>query len=562
MSSPSLTRQRQIVLLLAMVFALLAIFPYVLHTFHPSFQGFTVIRDKDFGNYYSRFERALTGHPEEAGNGITPVGSGITGMQDAGMEAAIGTPLSWTGLSAPPLAIIISAMLTGVSFFLFYSLFLLLGYSHRLSLLVSSTYYFVLLHVVSRVVHPGWSLVLVLLSLLSFIRFLQAPTLLRAIVAGLLLALLPYVYFWAWTYVWAVCFFAALFFAFTSADDGIRKRVLRLSPIVAVLLLLSLPVVWRVLFTLKGPLGEEVFLRSDFLDTRGVESPIRSVLILVQALLVFSLFPRYKRDSRYVWVLACLFGIVAAMHQNVLHGKLLMFSSHFYPFLMISTLIAGCFALSMPRGKHPAPHQVNMSLNGSAMLRAFSLRDVLILFITLLFLAGAAVDYLPGYKFFVPTFPNFSDQHLLPAIAVLQGGERETVLTDMTTGRVVTAWTDSGIVYTTHSRFLFISDADMAERYCVSTLFSPTFPEAHRALYMEYNAILDSKEMRDRERALVSEACTRVRKAPLEYLRKYGITHVLWNSEGQPDWKMKMYPELRLDIQTSGTGFTLYRWVL
>ncbi len=561
MSSPSLTRQRQIVLLFAMIFTLLAIVPYVLHTFHPSFQGFTVIRDKDFGNYYSRFERALTGHPEEAGNGITPVGSGITGMQDAGMEAAVGTLLSWTGLSAPPLAVIISAVLTGVSFFLFYSLFLLLGFSYRLSLLVSSTYYFVLLHVVSRVIHPGWSLVLTLLALLSFIDFSRRPTVARATVSGLLLALLPYVYFWSWTYVWAVCFFGALLITFTSADDGIRKRFLRLLPIVAVLLLLSLPVVWRVLFTLKGPLGEEVFMRSDFVNTRGVESPIRSVLLLLQALLMLSLFPRFKHEMRYAWVLAFLFGIVAAMHQNVLHGKLLMFSSHFYPFLMISTLIAGCFALSMRRGKHPAHHQENIVLNRSAMLRAFSLRDALILFITLLFLSGAAVDYLPGYKFFVPTSPNFSDQHLLPAIAVLQGGERETVLTDMTTGRVVTAWTDSGIVYTTHSRFLFISDADMAERYCVSYLFSPQSPDPHRSLYMEYNPILSSKRMRDRENALVTEACSRVRKNAAQYLEKYGVAHVLWNSDGQPDWDLKQYPKLRLYIQTSGTGFVLYRWV-
>ncbi len=540
MSTTLLPRHRQIVLLFAIAFSLLAIFPYVLHTFHPSFQGFTVIRDKDFGNYYSRFERALTGHPEEAGNGITPVGSGITGMQDAGMEAAVGTLLSWTGLSAPPLAIIISAILTGVSFYLFFALFFLLGFSHRLSLLVASTYYFVLLHVVSRVVHPGWSLVLTLLALLSFIDFSRHPTVVRAIISGLFLALLPYVYFWSWTYVWGVCFFAALFLLFTRSDDAIKKRFLRLLPIVAVLLLLSLPVVWRVLFTLKGPLGAEVFMRSDFVNTRGVESPIRSVLLVLQTLLILSLFPRFKNSSRYTWVLVFLFGIVAAMHQNVLHGKLLMFSSHFYPFLMISTLIAGCFALSVPLDR---------------------IRKSLILSITALFLAGAAVDYLPGYKFFVPTPPNFADQHLLPVITFLQGGERETVLTDMTTGRVVTAWTDDGIVYTTHSRFLFISDSDMAERYCVSYLFSPAMPDAHRSLYMEYNPILTSAEMREKERTLVSEACSRVRNDPGQYLEKYGVTHVLWNSAELPDWNMKMYPELRLVPQASGTGFVLYRWV-
>ncbi len=540
MSHSTFLRQRQIVFLFAIVFSLLAIFPYVVHTFSPSFQGFTVIRDKDFGNYYSRFERALTGHPGEAGNGITPVGSGITGMQDAGMEAAVGTLLSWTGLSAPPLAVIVSALLTGVSFFLLYSLFLLLGFSHRLSLLVSSTYYFILLHVVSRVVHPGWSLVIALLALLLFLDFSRRPTFLRALLSGLLLALLPYVYFWAWTYVWAVCFFGACILVFLHADIAARKRLFCLLPIVTVLLLLSLPVVWRVLFTLKGSLGEEVFLRSDFVNTRGVESPIRSGLITLQALLVLSLFPRFKKNNRYIWVVAFLLGITVAMHQNIFHGKLLMFSSHFYPFLVISTLTAGCFALSEPIDR----------------VRKFS-----ILSITALFLAGAAVDYFPGYKFFIPTPPNFTDQHLLPAIAVLQGGERETVLTDSATGRVVTAWTDDGIIYTTHARFLFISDSDMAERYCVSYLFSPEPPDPYRSLYMEYNAILDSKAMRDHEKALVSEACTRVRTSPATYLQKYGVTHVLWNSADHPDWKMDQYPTVHLMVQKTGTGFVLYRWL-
>lgn len=96
----------------------------------------------------------------------------------------------------------------------------------------------------------------------------------------------------------------------------------------------------------------------------------------------------------------------------------------------------------------------------------------------------------------------------------------------------------------------------MAERFCVTELFTPV-PDPFRALYIEYNHVLDSPEMRLRERSLVTEACDRVKKNPMEYLEKYGVSHVLWNSIERPDW---VVPDDRLPFVpiASGTGWTLW----
>ena len=213
-----------------------------------------------------------------------------------------------------------------------------------------------------------------------------------------------------------------------------------------------------------------------------------------------------------------------------------MFSSHFYPHLVLSSLVAGAWVMI-----HPVAMMQRMAIAG----------------ISLLFLAGAVVDYLPAYDSFLPRENAMRDQHLHDPIRLLRrNAVRDVVLTDAHTGRVLTSFSEDGIVYTTHARFLLISDEDMAERFCLSELFSPSPPDAYRAIYMEYNAVLDSQAMRERERTLVRAACGRVREEPLPSLRKYGVTHVLWNRSRRPEWNVLLY-DLPLEVVANGDAWLL-----
>lgn len=504
----------------------------ILHRFHPAFQGFTVIRDKDYGNYYSRLERALLGHGEEATNAITPIGSGIEGVQSAGIEQVVGFLFGWTGLPAPTLAVVLAPFFMLVLFFLFYFLFRLLEFNSHWSLGMASVYFIILFHVVSRVVHPGWSFIPTIAALVSFLRFSKKPSLILALTTGVLLGILPYLYFWHWTFAWAVVGSAATLSLIVEK----RKDHAPWALLVFVTLIVALPFFIHLIRLFGDPLYAEVALRGGFLTTRGVESVPRSVLLTVQTAFFLSLLSLYKGEWSYRAVLSLLLGILIAMHQNLFHGHLLMFSSHFYPHLVLSSLIAGGWVML-----HRAPLLQRASIAGIAVL----------------FLAGAAYDYLPGYKFFIPHESDFQDQHLLEPIRLLRDNHtNDVVLTDEHTGRVLTAWTEEGIVYTTHTRFLFISDEEMAERYCLSELFSQEMPDPKRALYMEYNAVLDSPAMRERERTLVQYACERVRKDPLSALRKYGVTHVLWDEAMRPEWNVMQY-SLPLHVVASSNEWLL-----
>ena len=511
------------VLGVALLFALAAAIPYVLHALSPSFEGLTVIRDKDYGNYYSRLERSLSGYPEEADNGITEIGSGIDGAQTAGLEVALGMFLGWTRADSPTLPVVLTPLFVFTLFLLFFFLFRVLKFSPSASLGMASLYFFILFHVVSRVMHPGWSFVPTVAALLSFFHFWKRPSVSLAVLTGVLLGVLPYLYFWSFTYVWAVagCAVVLSFFTLRVHSTPSTPSHLHTAVLVLTALFVSHPFFIHLLNLWSHLLYDAVAFRGGFLTETVIESYPRSILLTVQVLLLLSLFRERKKEWSYIATLSLLLGIFLAMHQNLLHGTLLMFSSHYYPHLVLSTLVAGGYVLT-----HSVPVLHRTVIGG----------------ISLLFLAGAAYDYLPGYKFFLPTESHFSDQHLKRPIEMLRDNETEDiVVTDAHTGRVLTSFLPEGIVYTSHTRFLLISDEEMAERYCVSNVFSVQSPDPYRTLYIEYRAELDAPEARKRENDLVNAACARVRADPLSYLRKYHVTHILWNQHISDEWNILQY---------------------
>ncbi len=514
----------------------LSVLPHVLHTFHPAFQGLTVMRDKDYANYDSRLERVLVGHPEEASNAITPIGSDIEGLQVAGVEQVIGLFFGWIPVDAPTLSVIVTGVLTPVLFVLFYLLFTTLCFPKRWALGMTLVLFSVMFHGLTRVVHPGWSFIPTIAALLSFFLFARKPSVTHLCAAVILLGLMPYIYFWSWTFSWAVVGSFVLLSLFSSRDISVWRR----SPVFLVLLglgilLFAIPFAWQTASLFGNAIYPEVSIRASFLHQRFPESPIRSGLLLLQLLAFASLFRRYRSDWSYIVVLSFLLGMTLAMHQNIVHARVLMFASHYYPHLLIATTLGGAWVL---------------------LRKVWMPIKIAVAGISFIFLAAGVSDYFFSHRFFFPQQVDFLDQHLLGAIADLKVSGRQTVLTDANTGRFITAWTDNGIVYTTHARFLLISDTELVERYCVSELANPT-PSLTRVLDLEYNRILQSTEYQAYQNRLLLEACNRVKADPVFYLHKYGVTMVLWNKVQRPNWKVNA-AALGLEEVRSGENWVLW----
>lgn len=525
-----------LVLLCAVIAGFLSVLPYVLHTFSPDFQGLTIMRDKDYANYDSRLQRVLVGHPEEASNAITPIGSGIEGLQVAGVEKVIGVLFGWIPVDAPTLSVIVTGVLTPLLFVLFYLLFTTLCFPKRWSLGMTLVLFSVMFHGLTRVVHPGWSFVPTIAVLLAFFLFFRKPSVTHLLLGIFLLGLMPYIYFWSWTWSWAVVGSFVLLSLFSGPDTNLLRR----SPFFTVLLalgilLLAVPFALQTISLFGNTIYPEVSIRASFLHQRFPESPIRSALLIAQLIALFSLFKSYRSDWTYIAAVSFLLGIVLALHQNVLHERVLMFASHYYPQLLISTTVCGAWVL---------------------VRKVWMPARIAVAGIACIFLVAGVFDYFFAHDFFVPKQQHFQDQNLAGAIAFLKGQDRQTILTDADTGRFITAWTDHGIVYTTHARFLFISDADLVERYCVAEFANP-HPERNRVLDFEYNRILQSAEYQAYQQRLITETCVRVKADPLTYFRKYAVTMVLWNAVQRPAWEIDA-DRLGLKKVREGEGWVLW----
>ncbi|MEN9561703.1 MAG: hypothetical protein RIQ56_976, partial [Candidatus Parcubacteria bacterium] len=336
-----------VLLVSALAAGALSMLPYALHTFSPDYRGLTVIRDKDYGNYLSRLQRALEGYPHEADNGITPIGSGIRGVQTAGLERIIGLLFGWTNVPAPKLAVPLTGLVMVFNIILVYIVFSSIGLRPWISIIATGAFVAVTFHGLGRVVHPGWSFLFMFGALAAFFRLQRTPTVAGAVCTGLLLGLLPFLYFWSWTYAWVVIACAFVLNAFVHAKEApLRKRwdiVLLCS---GVTLLITLPFVLTTTEILNHPIYSQVSLRASFLLQRTPESWPRSVLLITQCGLLLSLWKNEHRDFSYRAVVAFLLGAVVALHQNVLHNQVLMFSSHYYPHLLLSTTAAAAWSLS------------------------------------------------------------------------------------------------------------------------------------------------------------------------------------------------------------------------
>ncbi len=522
---------------IAVLFGLLTLFPYAVHMTQPEFQGLTVIRDKDYGNYYSRLERVLDGHPEEADNGITAIGSAIEGMQSATAEVIVGSIFKWTGLSAPTLSVILTAIFTSILFLLLLVFLGEIGFARAWSIGIAVVLFLVMFPTITRMPHPGWTFIPAIGALLATFMLWKRPSIPLLVVAGILLGLLPSLYFWHWMWVWASVATLLLLTLFAKEEDRYLLRHPAFSALGGgLILLIALPFLLHTAELMQSPLYPEIAVRASFLYERTPESWPRTILLLIQCITFATLWRDRRQDRSYLIVFSLLLGVLFVMHQNVLHAKVLMFASHFEPHLIISSVIAGAWVLTR---------------------RVDFIRRGIITLIALAFLAGGAYDYFPlNSFFFVVPGHTFRDQHLAEPIAILRELPPATVLTDKETGRLLTAWTHHGIVYTTHSRFLFISDADMADRFCMSELFSE-FPDPYRSLYIEYNDVLDSPEMRERERSLVTEACMLVRAEPVKHLREYDVRYILENTKDRPDWRADTDLPSLSQIGT-GSGWTLW----
>jgi hypothetical protein len=502
----------------------------------PAFQGLLPYNGSEEGMYFLRTQHALR-HPfTDATNGVWTGPDAARGPQAAGTEELLGALFSWTGLSAPWLVFFLSVLIAPTILPLGAALLRRTGVSPWVALGLSVLFWWILAFN-RRYFHPAFSLPLVMGSLLLLWRWYERPGAVRALLAGLPIGLAVGVYLWAWTFLWAC---AGLLCAAVLLDRSLpqRRAALRSIPwLAAGMLLTGGPQLLR-LFLVRGhPLFDAVSVRVGLVHSRLPESLPRSVLsVLLAAAAVWLLL----RHRRHLWPLLAILAALAVMYnQQLVHGVVMSFSSHYINYLMLAALLL-CAALVAHRAWKPASLAV-IALCAVQLVLGF--RDV----------KGRVLAFLP------PEGHTMRFQHLRPALDLLEREGGGAVLTDRRAADIVASYTGRDLAFTEYSAFLLVTDEEFTERACLSELFAAPFDYADAVVHGEERLRVlrgqETQEEYERSLAAADAICRRVRADPAPVLARYGVTHLLWDERNRPDWRID---ERLFSVVERGEGWSVW----
>ena len=517
--------------------ALLIALPYFLYTFRPEYRGLVPFRTNDDGFYMGRLDAAAQGHFREFQNGIT--GPPAQGVAPALLELLGGTLFSWTGLHGPQISVILTVLIAPLMIPLIAGTLRASGVGKGLSLASGLTYTITFLSPLQRPIYMSLALPLALGTIFSLLRTWQHPRSSRILLTVLLTGSLPAVYFWDFSYVWAVGgWFLLLHLLLLRTSTWKRERTHVLLLVGVLTFLFSMPFLLKLVLASRAyPFSAEVSLRNQVVPTHMIESPMRSILLSLLVLLTMFLLRSVRRKEDVlktaIFPSALVFAAWTVMHQNLLHGILLTFSSHYYPFVCLAAVSVAAWALAHARGTWPS--------RGIVAIAA-------------IFLLAGFWDYRGAWALPFAPREHLDLQHLAPALKILSDGKRQTILTDYRSAQMVTNWTDDDTVFTPYVRHLLVSNREFAERYCLTEVFNSAGPDifwiAREATHTRAQSFLPERE---RE---FGEVCAALLANPVAALREYGVDFLLWNERERPTWKVD--EDLFTQI-ANGEDWRLYR---
>lgn len=502
------------------------------------FRGLLVQLNADEYYYLPRAMEALRGRMNQVAEGV--VGDPrIQPLQGALIEQAYGVLFRWTGWRAGEVFQVLDSAEPVLLFLAFSTFLIVAGFSRSQALTGSVLFVLLELYSLNRPVHQRASFLLVLLACTLLLVGMRGRRI-AAVIGGALLGLLTGVYFWSYTFAWAFWLVLLLW----ESCVCVRKRH-GSAALVALLLsgavggIIALPFLLHTYTLSQDPFFPEVQFRNEVFHSRFPESWLRSSLFLVMALSALlggasrTRPSPFHRNAAAVVLVAFL-----VLNQQVVHGTVLIFSSHY----LFPLVFAGVVALLL-----------SLAVRSRWMILG-ALASAL--FLTGIVYDGRAVlsqwRVIPG---------RFEDQHLVTAISLLDALPRGRILSDAHTSLVVAGQSHHDVLYSLYLKHTLLSNREFTERYCGTVLPLPIGSRGDEDLLHLQQispASGTSKSARTQKLQWMQETCADVDDAPAPFLLRYGVTHILWNEQREPQWNLRRL-HIPLEKIGQGDGWSLWQ---
>lgn len=507
----------------------------------PSFEGLVPYGGSEEAMYMLRTQEARL-HPfTNVTNGVWTGTDAPFGLQSSGLEEAIGALFFWSTIPTPWLIFFLTIFITPLIIPLTFLLLRRTGLRADVSALVAFGF-FCLLSYGNRFFHPGFSLPIVLGSLVLLCRFQERPTPLRAMLAGAMLGFSVGVYLWAWTFLWPTAvILCVMMFAKASQTDR-RKIALRSCLLFLTAILVALPTFLRLFVARMNPFFEAASIRAGFANSYLPESWMRSSIAVLLALLTVQLVRRDKKIAPILFPM--ILALAIDYTQQFFHGHVMSFSSHYIHYFTLTCLLLAVTVI---------------------VRKQWNLHGILIFGLSGLMLLSAIPDYAGRLMIFVPPSDLImSRQSLRGALDALNTDTtKETVLTDRKAADLVASYTKHDTVFTEYAAFLLISDDEFIERACLTEAYAkePIDFKNHVVYAEEWLKVLrkqETEEQYEKSLAYAVKKCEAIRKNPVPLFKKYSVSLLLWDKKNHPDWRID---KRVFRLRTEGKDWSLYEFV-
>ncbi len=520
------------------VLALLMQVPQWIRQADPAYQGVAVRLNSDEGVYLARVEEGLEGRPELSAEAF--IGDPILpGGQQALIERVEGMLFAGTGMRAADVLQLMDSVVPPFVFLALWFFFRKCGFSRWQSLLGAGLFCLLELYNLNRPVYQRTSFLLTLLAFLGLMEGTQRRAW-AGVLGGAMLGVLLGVYFWAWTFAWLWWGLLML----SELLDPQRKQS-RFRPLLFGLagVIAALPFVAEMMRISGYPAYADAVFRSGLYHSFLPESwGYTAVFTCMAAGAAFIAVRERERMRPYRFAIITVLAGFIALNQQIVHGTVFMFASHYLFALILSAMTALLLGLVLMRQRRLAA----IPLLASAV-----------------YLAAVGYDGRHIVWHFAVRASDFQEQHFASLMPILDELPRTTILSDPDTELFIAGISRHDVPYALYLKNVLLTHEQLVGRFCLTQL--PVPPQERRLserveiIWPDANRAFRDPVIRAREVALAEERCALLDKNPAKALQDFNVTHLLWDEKRQPQWK----PErLGIPMRSIATGSGWSLWAL
>lgn len=308
---------------------------------YPLFNG-----DEDF--YLTQTREVYDGHFSLSNSFIKEYKSGPY-LHPSLPEIIFSTLAKLFNISVPTMAVFNDFFLPAISVLLLYGLFWKITQSKKISLIFSGLFFLCFIYTFNRPINPQFGFIFLLagLNLIWLIatgKYKTNKVLIYNFSLSVVFGILVYSYPFYWMTIGVV--YAIWTFFIAVAEKDFRYWVKNWLSFFIPAVIWSIPFALNSLKLSANPLFAEANLRFGFINTH-IPGAFFNVFLMFLCIPVIYLLQRFTQDKKVVFFgWALILGGIILNWQNVITGKILQFSPHFYPIIILFIFLIGGVVVS------------------------------------------------------------------------------------------------------------------------------------------------------------------------------------------------------------------------